>query len=838
MTNENKTKTTKPLPFPDTPRSQKSFGQDIGIVQLRNQIAREMDCEFITCSVENFMKAYLDFVPNEKETQYFIKKLLEDIPTGRGAGPYSLRSDTEPIPSVLTGDETSFAFRAYPPKKKIAVLTDNEIAVFKGWEKIAEAIGNIDYPGQRKRNRFSYVSVPHKSIDSPNRGSNNKIDAAFVAAWDKNKPLQTTDIAVVMEHKLSESQKRQNALQAVSANVQIMNDDVRRMFTFGITAEQRNVTLWYHGRSHSAASHTFDFTENPKLFIQVLIAFSFATEEELGYDPTVTLEGDGNYTFKLPESLGSKDFRLFRTLEPLSLYRSNNITGRMARVYKVVEVSESGEVLGDPLVLKDVWLDSSAETEKQIQEAIFDDIERFWNSTDEPTELKMIKEAHKQIVDDGSYKKYFLQIVLDHIGRETKMTAEGGIATQRLLVEPELPPHILRFGTENEESQFLNDQASVDTHPIASQFPESPVVPRKYSPKRQYRVLFKEVCKTSGRLATLGEVVNVLLQILTPIQLLFCAGWVHRDISSGNILAFKKNLESKGPWLAKLSDLEYAKKFPLQNGSKRAGNPKTGTPYFMPLEVMMSSYLFSSDHDKRITAREHGTPSSFPAHNPLDIEEARYLERGANLERKAQETPAIAETGVAHNFQHDLESIWWILFWNICCRLDPEQSTPFLQNFGKAIFINEIKPSNARIHCITKTSFGESIIANAPKSISSFVSLLFVLREDLYQDYIERGREGAYNDVGSYAKIHDRFLFLFKIFNKQATAAQDLGASSGRDLHWSELSLLVKNYSSTVAEGSAVGEPERKRPRSEEDHIDSREAASEGRTKAKQPRKK
>ncbi|KAH9476608.1 hypothetical protein JR316_0010521 [Psilocybe cubensis] len=831
MTNENKTK------FPDTPRSQKSFGQDIGIVQLRNQIAREMDGEFITCPVESFMETYLPFVPTEKETQYFVKKLLEDIPTGRGAGPYALRSDTDPIPSVLTGDETNFAFRAYPPKKKMAVLTDNEIAVFKGWEKIAETIGNIDYPGQRNRNKFSYVNVPYKPIDSPNRGSNNKIDAAFVAAFEKNKPLLTTDIAVVMEHKLSESQKRQNALQAVSANVQIMNDDVRRMFTFGITTEQRNVTLWYHGRSHSAASHTFDFTENPKLFIQVLIAFTFATEEELGYDPTVTLEADGNYTFKLPESPGSKEFRLFRTLEPLSLYRSNNITGRMARVYKVVEVNESGEAFGDPLVLKDVWLDSTAETEKKIQDTIFGDIEQFWNSTDEPTELKEIKKAHQQIVLDGSYKKYFLEIVLDHSGQLTKLRAKDGIQTTDLLAEPDPAPHLPRTGAKSQKSQLQNDQASVNTHPIASKITKRPVVPREYSPKRQYRVLFKELCKTVGRLETIGDVVTVLFQTLTPLQLLFCAGWVHRDISSGNILAFKKTLESKGPWLAKISDLEYAKKFPMPKGSAPAADPKTGTPYFMPLEVMMSSYLFSAEFNNAIIE----APLD-PAKNTVKTEHKRInVERLAQFKQKLQmSTTAKKATGVLHNFQHDLESIWWILLWNICCRLHPEHSTQSLQDFGKAIFVNEMKPTDSRMRCITEPSIGESIVAEAPESLFPLVSALFLLRHDLYQHYVDRGKWRTYDDIGSYSKIHNIFFDIFELLNievTKASEAQDPDDDDG-DSHWSKISLLVKEIRNSVAEGSAVGEPERKRPRSNEDHVDAREVESEGRTKAKQPRKK
>ncbi|KAH9476609.1 hypothetical protein JR316_0010522 [Psilocybe cubensis] len=802
-----------------------------------------MDSEFkfIRCSVESFMNIYLPFVPNDNETQYFVQQLLQDTSTGSRAGNASHSSDvaTRPVLSVLTGNETTFAFRDYPLQSKRGRQSNSKITVFRGWEKIAQTIGNIEYPGERKRNKFSYVNVPNKRIASSNRGYNNKIDAAFVAACDTHKPLQTTDIAVVVGHKVAASHNRQNALHAVSANVQIMNEDVRRMFIFGITAERHNVTLWYHDRSHSAASYPFNLSTNPKLFIQVLIAFLFATEEELGYDSMVKLKPDRNYTFKIPSLPGSDKFRFFRTVEGLSLYHSNGITGRMTRVYKVVEVRESGEAFGDPLVLKDVWLDSSAKTEKEIQNAIFTDIEQFWDSPDEPLELKSFKEAHKKLVRDGSYKQYFLQIVLDYSGQKTKVRVEIGTEVRGFFdAEQDLALDAPVTGTKSQESQSLNDQTFVNTHRIVSQPPALPAIPSEQ--KRQYRILFKEICRPSGRLETLGEVVNVLSQTLIPLQLLFCAGWVHRDISSGNILAFKKDFESQGPWLAKLSDLEYATKFPVPQGSACAANTKTGTPYFMPLEVMLSTYLFSSDYDDTITAKEHRPPSPVFEENTLEIHEFQLLaESIANLERKAFET-ATAEppTGVAHNLQHDLESLWWILLWNVCCRLDPEQSTPSLQNFGKAIFLNEIRPTDARIHCITKATFGESMTVSAPKSIYSFVASLFFLRKNLYSEYVDRGREGAYNDVGSYAKIHNTFFYVFKLLNIQATEALDSGAGDGRDLHWSELRLLVKNHSNKATDGSIVGEPERKRPRSNEDYVDGRAVESAGRPKPKQPRKK
>ncbi|KAH9476729.1 hypothetical protein JR316_0010644 [Psilocybe cubensis] len=774
-----------------------------------------MDSEFkfIRCSVESFMNTYLPFVPNDKETQYFVQQLLQDTSTGAGNASHSSDVTTRPVLSVLTGNETTFAFRDYPLQSKRGRQSNSKITVFRGWEKIAQTIGNFEYPGERKRNKFSYVNIPNKRIASSNRGYNNKIDAAFVAACDTDKPLQTTDIAVVVGHKVAASHNRQNALHVVSSNVQIMNEDVR------------------------PASYPFNLSTNPKLFIQILIAFLFATEEELGYDSMVKLAPDGNYTFKLPRLPGSDEFRLFRTVEGLSVYHSNIITGQMTRVYKVVEVRENGEAFGDPLVLKDVWLDSSAKTEKEIQDAIFTDIEEFWDCPDEPLELKSFKEAHRKIVGNGSYKQYFLQIVLDYSGQKTKVRVERGTEVRGFFdAEQDLALDAPVTGTKSQESQSQNDQTFVNTHRIVSQPPALPAIPSEQ--KRQYRILFKEICRPSGRLETLGEVVNVLSQTLIPLQLLFCAGWVHRDISSGNILAFKEDFESQGPWLAKLSDLEYAKKFPLPKGSAPAADPKTGTPYFMPLEVMMSSYLFSAEFINAIIE----APLD-PAKNTVKTEQKRIIaERLAQFKQKLQmSTPAKKVTGVVHNFQHDLESIWWILLWNICCRLHPEHSTLSLQDFGKAIFVNEMKPTDSRMRCITEPSIGESIVAEAPESLFPLVSALFLLRHDLYQHYVDRGKRETYDDIGSYSKIHNIFFYIFKLLNKEVTEdsePQNPDDDEG-DSHWSKIPLLVKErIMDSGAEGSAVGEPERKRPRSNEDHVDVREVESEGRTGAKKSRKK
>lgn len=50
------------------------------------------------------------------------------------------------------------------------------------------------------------------------------------------------------------------------------------------------------------------------------------------------------------------------------------------------------------------------------------------------------------------------------------------------------------------------------------------------------------------------------------LQILFMISWIHRDVSSGNILYFDGH--------GKLGDLEYAKPFDLDVG-RRSSDPKT-----------------------------------------------------------------------------------------------------------------------------------------------------------------------------------------------------------------------------------------------------------------------
>ena len=140
----------------------------------------------------------------------------------------------------------------------------------------------------------------------------------------------------------------------------------------------------------------------------------------------------------------------------------------------------------------------------------------------------------------------------------------------------------------------------------------------------------------------------MLTNIHPALVLLFLAKWVHRDISTGNIIVVE---DDNGCIRGFLSDLEYARA--MSNESSRS-DPKTvcfdvkdrfclifvqGTPYFMPFEI----------HAGRRYAEQ------FVNKPTKSIEEMR--QHFANVLLQPRKRP---ETILRYNYHHNLESLMWV----------------------------------------------------------------------------------------------------------------------------------------------------------------------------------
>ncbi|KAF4563843.1 hypothetical protein EYR36_003087 [Pleurotus pulmonarius] len=688
------------------------------MAELRDHIAEQMEKESSIVSVEEFISHYLPFEPAEDD----VKKVEESL------------AKTE----ILVKVHGNLRFRAFPvPPCKIG-------GTYRPLDDISRAIASESVEG-RTRNAFSFRVCPNTVIKSQITGSDNKVDGCFTSESPDSTTLDTYHLACILEYKFDSTQEIENNKQAVSASVQIMNDDVRRMFTYG----------------------------NPRLLIKVFMSFLFATEEELGYDPMVTRDAKGDYIYRIPSTeRGQQRDRFFRTTASIAEYRSNNITGRMGRVWKVVECNPTGDVLspGEPSrVLKDVWLEDSALTESQIQSQIFADIKKFFSGTQDERYIAFqeLQPSLSELEHEDAYQKYFITIVTDYEGKRTKPLFPNSQRTRKLFsaVEPlALPATSNRGGSGTPRSP--EPKIPFDKRP------------REFAPRKPYRVVFGEVCEAVEDLRTVGEVADVLSQTVVALRLMYCAGWVHRDISSGNILAHRSS--SSGGWQAKLSDLEYSRRFSFNSDHEVAGDPKTGTPYFMPHEILSSSYIVPLP------------PATEKPKVPL----------GPRAPSRVPEPPPV------YNFQHDLESIWWIFLWTVTRRVSHEPSIAF----GRPIFKNTMDPPAARLNFFIKainSDFRECLLPPLQQLADTF-EMLRQFMVDAYLYLYHQNTQGLAG-VASFVDVHKTFDVFFTLV-KQSQAA------------WGEIPIALDHPPivsfADVSNSANVSKPiQPKRPRDDDAYV-------------------
>ncbi|KAI0085143.1 hypothetical protein BDY19DRAFT_458366 [Irpex rosettiformis] len=148
--------------------------------------------------------------------------------------------------------------------------------------------------------------------------------------------------------------------------------------------------------------------------------------------------------------------------------------------------------------------------------------------------------------------------------------------------------------------------------------------------KSHHRIVFAEVARTIEHVQSVKEVFKFAGQATTALDTMHGCGWVHRDISSGNILIVDD--------VVKLGDLEYTKK--MDNENKHS--TRSGTAFFMSIEAKTHEYEFVplSDSNQPVQGYSWSTSTDVEdtsAACPQELLPFRY------------------------NPLHDLESLWWVL---------------------------------------------------------------------------------------------------------------------------------------------------------------------------------
>ncbi|KAJ3978639.1 hypothetical protein F5890DRAFT_1548244 [Lentinula detonsa] len=214
-----------------------------------------------------------------------------------------------------------------------------------------------------------------------------------------------------------------------------------------------------------------------------------------------------------------------------------------------------------------------------------------------------------------------------------------------------------------------------------------------------YRIVFEEYATTIYDERNLANILKAIADVLFALDLIHSAGWVHRDISGGNLYYHEERK------IGLIGDLEYAKKVDAQS----LHNVRTGTPYFMASEALSNEYSFYP-----ITPKPPRDPlhfvRSYELDDPMDIP----------LGMVDPEDPPFN-----HNALHDIESVWWVLVYTILFNEDaagPSQNTSARQRLMNELFNGQLN-TTSRLPFLRDPQFGTCL----PSSFSS--SLVPALRE-------------------------------------------------------------------------------------------------------------
>ncbi|KAF4614574.1 hypothetical protein D9613_002438 [Agrocybe pediades] len=708
----------------------------------RIDIGRRMVEETVYCELDDFTDHYFPTLPSVDEVETMLSKIAKEDNTVVVNG---------------SGSEQKYILAGFNLTPVQAKASQHNITENKHFGKI-EHLGHKIREHAGKRNDFTLQAIPTKHLASNIAGCNFQMDACLTEAHDARKHgrIPIADIA--------------NRLQLLSSILHIMNDDIRRNFIYGVTIENDRVSLWYFSRTHSVKARSFSFVKEPIKFVQVLTALLTADRDKLGYDNRISMLSGGKFFYKMPPAGKQTSGRCFLLKEIVSEVRALRVSGRTSRIFKVVEVDCNNEALKPEkeFVLKDVWIKAGALTEAQIQAEILSKIKEFserpegWRShpllsafDDAETNLT---DALAPLLESGAYEELFLKATAESIGEPCIAVHPEAWDSDDIFMLP--PPSAggdealgsgQRIGSTNPGRVSSSTGTPRHGQPLSAT--------RAFKPRKRCFFLYDDVCERVSRLPTLGDVMDVMHQATLGLILMFCAGWVHRDISDGNILAIRDAKTQE--WRVRISDLEYARKFPRDEPA----SPDPGTPFFMPLEIHGAEPLvpFKSSTSKKIFSETACGPFIKPKQ--------------------------------VHSYQHELEALWWLWVWLVL--LKTMHDHPMDSEAISHIFNHGEKPSMQRLSAFLK-GFSATVLNSFHPDTHEIRDGLDILRSSLLAEYMDRPEEKL-DDISSYSLICAVFVTFFDKINEPSLRDTWARMPMKRPAHLQPL-LAVKNEVALVEE--------------------------------------
>ncbi|KII95570.1 hypothetical protein PLICRDRAFT_48519 [Plicaturopsis crispa FD-325 SS-3] len=543
-----------------------------------------------------------------EEFQIYLPPLPVDIPI--------VRANLE-----ASGVIHNKLWRAYD--KDPADMEGHEDAVYQRRDTIFEAI--IEEGKENPMGRvqtLQFMQYRNQVPVSGHRSNKSRPDAVLRFPGED---YEWRGIGVAEEDKLDDGvDTYDNRCKAVWSMHHIMRDDPTRRFTFAITIENTTMRVWFGCRSFLVVTEGFNWITEVDKVIHIYSSFAFATTTELGWDPTMRYIPNtkpAEYDIDVYTD-GNEDPVTYRNAKIIWDSGAESMRGRATRVFASTHPETKAAV-----AIKDVWRDQDHVSEGANVDMIMDRIAQ----RGEPF---------------PKFKKYFMEVKQHGDVRIDKQVDD----TLQLILRDtlfSLDRPCLRLRKPIQSVHDINEsRPMVDSHGVLS---ATSIRNRSNDVRRRvhYRIVFADVGIPVHQVRSLKDRCQVFIDSLKALDAMYRLGWVHCDISVGNILCVK---DASGEITGKLSDLEYIMALDTDDPEHSV---RTGTIDYMATEVERMRYCYLPQDYTKVGDL-----------NRSDTWDA-YTNKGRRRRRQDPQPLPFQEMPLRHNPIHDVESYWWMMAWSI-----------------------------------------------------------------------------------------------------------------------------------------------------------------------------
>ncbi|GJE89550.1 hypothetical protein PsYK624_056530 [Phanerochaete sordida] len=627
---------------------------------------------------------------------------------------------------ALRKTNNGYVWKAFPTAPKYSEAPED--VIFQKLEDVVEAVATaanhhlmqLELECTAVR-RFRYTSNHNRTPLSSHRNSESRPDAYFLTTVPSTPRPRWWDIGPVAEFKKTDTLKdRVDNFNKILWDLSIvMREDPCRRAAWGFTIENTTVHLWYCDRSQIISSTGFDLFEDQKLFVQFLLSIIFTDPSGLGWDPTIRrietpvdpAEGrECQYEITVHNTVAGQPIR-YRTLDILFHAAADGILGRGTRVWSAYRVGTQASP-SNTVAVKDCWVESDGMREGHIMHKIREAVEK----DEDPDSLQVLEDHLPHILAHGDV---LVDDTLDATPR--CLSPSDATATSEYL---DLARSAEVSVSRDDGSNLPSSHDSLSSY--VDRFPRNNL---RRDPMVHYRLVTQEVGHALRDEKSLRCAFRAIGDITKALVLLHTYGWVHRDISPGNILVYK------GRGL--LTDFEYAECWKENDQAGHAMRP--GTRCFMSVEVDIGDYAF------RVRPFEPTKEKQYMKMKASDVWRRFHSSEQPSSEGTFEYT--IPPVPFRYHPLNDWESLFWVSAYMLINRLvDPGLNTGRLshpavkislqRDLASSLFYNSTERRKVIAPTVSGKAFLDKLMACLHQDLLPVGRLLDTIRMKLNMAYL------------------------------------------------------------------------------------------------------